>query len=157
MRRPTHMLLAATAQALGCEPGCCCAKSFLPVKGSAQVSQAAWAGGQTPCSRESPEYGCDQQGWFRCPYVSRSQRWTCSAGIALMTLRLPFSASPLVGLWHVKLNHCGASGPNLNTALGCSASAWLGEASMTLGYSTGYRIHSIPPDRMGLGWGRESL
>lgn len=70
---------------------------------------------------------------------------------------LPFSASPLVGLWHFKLNHCGASGPNLNIALGCSASAWLGEAGMTLGYSAGYRIHSIPLDRMGLGWGRESL
>lgn len=71
---------------------------------------------------------------------------------------LPFSASLLVGLWCVKLNHCRTSGPNLNIALRCSTVAWLGEPwpmtyePMTLAYSAGYHIHSVPLDRMGWGW-----
>lgn len=68
----------------------------------------------------------------------------------LNDVMLPFSASPLVGLWYVKLHPCGASG-NLNTALGSSTIAWLGEAGMALAYSTGCHTHSIPLDRMGLG------
>lgn len=65
---------------------------------------------------------------------------------------LPFSASLLVGLWYVKLNPCGASGPNLYIALGCSTVAWLGEAGMNLAYSAAYHTHSVPLDRLGLGW-----
>lgn len=76
----------------------------------------------------------------------------------LNDVMLPFSASPLVGLWYVKLQPCGACGPNLNTALGSSTIAWLGEAGMVLAYSTGCHMHSILLDRMGLGCrGREDL
>lgn len=76
----------------------------------------------------------------------------------LNDVTLPFSASPLVGLWYVKLHPCGARGPNLNTALGSSTIAWREEAGMALAYSTGCHTHSIPLDRMGLECrGREDL
>lgn len=68
----------------------------------------------------------------------------------LNDVTLPFSASPLVGLWYVKLHPCGAHGPNLHTALGSSTIAWREEAGMALAYSTGCHTHSIPLDRMGL-------
>lgn len=68
----------------------------------------------------------------------------------LNDVMLPFLASPLVGLWYVKLHPCGASG-NLNTALGSSTIAWLGEAGTALAHRTGCHTHSIPLDRMGLG------
>lgn len=50
----------------------------------------------------------------------------------------------------LNLHPCGASGLNLNIALGSPTIAWLGETGMALAYSTGCHTHSIPLDRMGL-------
>lgn len=74
----------------------------------------------------------------------------------LNDIMFPFCASPLVGLWYVKLHPCGASG-NLNTALGSSTIAWLGEAGIALPTVQAV-THSILLDRMA--WGcrvREDL
>lgn len=49
------------------------------------------------------------------------------------------STSLLAGLWHVRLNHCRASGQSLSIALGCLTVAWLGGSRHELDLQ-----HSLP-------------
>lgn len=142
-------LLAPTTQSLGSEQDHSCAEPFPPKEGSG--SQALWAGAHSakcvaakqPHSRTGSARGVRGVMFQEATGRHAQQR-------LLNDVMLPFSASPVVGLWYVKLHPCGASG-NLNIALGSSTIAWLGEAGMALTYSTGCHTHSIPLDRMGLG------
>lgn len=121
------------------------------------VSQAVWAGAH-PAKRAAARQSQSRTGSARdVRGVLMFQEATgrhAQQGL-LNDVTLPFSASPLEGLWYVKLHPCGARGPNLNIALGSSTIACLGEAGMALAYSTGCHMHSIPLDRRGWGVGVE--
>lgn len=105
-------------------------------------------GRSPPCSKETHSRTGSARGVRGVLIFQEATGRHAQQGL-LNDVMLPFSASPLVGLWYVKLHPCGASG-NLNTALGNSTIAWLGEAGMALAYSTGCNTQSIPLDRMGL-------
>lgn len=134
---------------LGSEQGRSCAESFPPKESSG--NQALWAGAHPAkcAAARQPQSSTGSARGVRGVLMFQEAAGRHAQQGLLNDKMLPFSASPLVGLWYVKLLPCGSSG-NHNSALGSSTTAWLGEAGMALAYSTGCHTRSIPLDRMGL-------
>lgn len=129
-----HSALLAE-ESLGSAQGRSCAEPFPPKESSG--NQALWAGAHpAKCAPASqPKSSTGSARGVRGVLMFQEATGRHAQQGLLNDKMLPFSASPLVGLWYVELHLCGSSG-NLNTALGSLTNTWLGEAGMAWPWPT---------------------